>query len=126
MNKFVIGKCILQSISKVVGIGQLINLICLLASMNDPSTEELSKPVSGQTSRFRCIYDTFLFLFYRHWMIIYNDGNQVTQRNIENLALITQKLSKNGDKLIIDAPGMESLSLDTKPEFKQENVREVM
>ncbi|KAL3873398.1 hypothetical protein ACJMK2_036526 [Sinanodonta woodiana] len=60
-------------------------------------------------------------LYDRHWMITQANGDFITQRQHPKMALIAT--SSHGDKLCLDAPGMETLTLPSNPPVDPSKIR---
>lgn len=69
----------------------------------------------------RLIY--FLYLHWRTWVIVSPEGGYVTQRQEPKMALIKVRLQ--GNSLSLDAPGMPTLQLPTKPQTDKSQVGNV-
>lgn len=62
---------------------------------------------------------------FRHWMIINKkDTRQITQREIFNLANLSQTLDDG--QLCIDGPGMPTLRLDPNPKLDKERITDIL
>ncbi|KAK3597420.1 hypothetical protein CHS0354_040158 [Potamilus streckersoni] len=76
-----------------------------------------------QLKAARCTYQGLYFdgLYDRHWMITQANGDFLTQRQFPKMALIST--SSDGDKLYLDAPGMETLALPNNPPVDPSKIR---
>ena len=61
--------------------------------------------------------------YLRTWVIVSHEGGYVTQRQEPKMALI--KVSLHGNTLSVDAPGMPTLQLPTKPQSDKSQVHNV-